>query len=337
MKHIPLSLGLVLILLSCDTPSGNERPSKIYPTTGSIERLDPIMDELIPKDAEVEILASGFEWAEGPVWLADQNALLFSDIPVNTVFRWSEKDSITEFLKPAGFGGSIDGKKEPGSNGLILDKKGNLILCQHGERQVARMMAPLDKPDEVYEPLARDYNGMRLNSPNDITMSSEGVFYFTDPPYGLDDWNIKELDFQGVYKIDQEGKLTLQIDDLTRPNGIGLSPDERTLYVAVSDPERAAYYAYQLDEEGNVAGGELILDVTDMYSDERQGNPDGMVISKSGYLFATGPGGVLIISPEGTHLGTILTGEKTANCTFNQDESELYITADMHLMRVKLK
>ncbi len=337
MKQISFSLVLCILMVECDSPTGTEKSTKKYPTTGSIERLDPLMDELVPGDAEVEILATGFEWAEGPLWLADQNALIFSDIPVNTVFRWSEKDSISEYLKPAGFSGSIEGKNEPGSNGLVLDKEGRLILCQHGDRQVARMMAPLDKPVEVYEPLARDYNGLRLNSPNDITISSEGVFYFTDPPYGLDDWNVKELDFQGVYKIDQEGKLTLQIDDLTRPNGIGLSPDERTLYVAVSDPEQAAYYAYQLDDEGNVASGDKILDVTDMYSEERQGNPDGMVISKSGYLFATGPGGVLVLSPEGKHLGTILTGEKTANCTFNQDESALYITADMHLMRVKLK
>ena len=308
-----------------------------YPTAGSVERLDPRMDQLVPKGAKIEVLAEGYVWSEGPVWVSRGNFLLYSDVPTNKVYQWKEGEGASVYLDPSGYtGGNLRGG-ESGSNGLALDSKGNLILCQHGERQVARMMAPLDKPDEVYEPLARDYNGMRLNSPNDITMSSEGVFYFTDPPYGLDDWNIKELDFQGVYKIDQEGKLTLQIDDLTRPNGIGLSPDERTLYVAVSDPERAAYYAYQLDEEGNVAGGEMILDVTDMYSEERQGNPDGMVINKSGYLFATGPGGVLIISPEGKHLGTILTGEKTANCTFNQDESELYITADMHLMRVKLK
>lgn len=337
MKQISFCLALLVLLTQCDAPTGKEKPAKVFSTTGTIERLDPIMDDLVPKDAVIEILAEGFEWSEGPVWLADQEALIFSDIPVNTVFRWSEADSITEYLKPAGFSGSIEGKNEPGSNGLILDKDGKLVLCQHGERQVARMMAPLDKPDEVYEPIARDYNGLRFNSPNDITMSSEGVFYFTDPPYGLDDWNIKELDFQGVYKIDQEGKLSLQIDDLTRPNGVGLSPDERTLYVAVSDPEQAAYYAYQLDEEGNVVGGEKIFDVTDMYSEERQGNPDGMAINKSGYLFATGPGGVLILSPEGKHLGTILTGQKTANCTFNKDESELYITADMYLMRVKLK
>ncbi len=337
MKQISVCLMICIVLIQCDSTSEKGSDATKYTTTGSIERLDPMMDELIPKDAEIELLASGFEWAEGPVWLADQNALIFSDIPVNTVFKWTEKDSITEYLKPAGFSGSIEGKNEPGSNGLVLDKEGNLILCQHGDRQVARMMAPLDKPDEVYEPIAQDYNGLRLNSPNDITMSSEGVFYFTDPPYGLDDWNIKELDFQGVYKIDLEGELTLQIDDLTRPNGIGLSPDERTLYVAVSDPEQAAYYAYQLDEEGNVSGGEKILDVTDMFSAERQGNPDGMAINKSGFLFATGPGGVLIISPEGKHLGTILTGQKTANCTFNEDESELYITADMYLMRVKLK
>ncbi len=326
-----------MLLTQCTTMEEKRGSVKEYPTTGSIERFDPMMDELVPKDAEVEILASGFEWAEGPVWLADQNALLFSDIPVNTVYKWTEKDSISVYLQPSGFSGSIQGKKEPGSNGLILDKEGRLVLCQHGERQVARMKAPLDKPRAEYEPIVQSYNGLRLNSPNDITMSSQGVFYFTDPPYGLDDWNIKELDFQGVYKIDVDGNVTLQIDNLTRPNGIGLSPDERTLYVAVSDPERAGYYAYQLNDEGNISSGRLILDARNMFSDTRQGNPDGMAISKAGYLFATGPGGVLIMDPDGKHLGTILTGQKTANCTFNKDESALYITADMHLMRVKLK
>ncbi|XOV93832.1 MAG: SMP-30/gluconolactonase/LRE family protein [Bacteroidota bacterium] len=336
MKRVPFYLILSLVLVQCTTDTESDSGKK-YATTGSIERFDPFMDELIPKDAKVEIIASGFEWAEGPLWLTDQNALIFSDIPVNTIFKWTEKDSITEYLKPSGFSGSITGKKEPGSNGLALDKDGKLILCQHGDRQIGRMKAPLNRPKAEYETLVHAYNGLRLNSPNDLTVSSQGIIYFTDPPYGLDDWNIKELDFQGVYKLDLNGELTLLIDNLTRPNGIGLSPDEKTLYIAVSDPERAGYYAYQLDEDGNVSSGRLILDARNMYSNERQGNPDGMAISKAGYLFATGPGGVLVIDPEGKHLGTILTGQHTANCTFNEDESVLYITADMYLMRVKLK
>lgn len=337
MKRLPYYLLIPLIFIQCTSSGDKETSQNKYATTGSIERLDPKMDELIPKDAVIEILASGFEWSEGPVWLPDQNALLFSDIPVNTVFRWSEADGITEYLKPSGYNGTEEGKGEPGSNGLLLDMNGKLILCQHGDRQIARMSAPLDEPKEVYETVVKDYNGLRFNSPNDITMNSKGVFYFTDPPYGLDDWNIKELDFQGVYKYDIDGELTLQVDSLTRPNGIGLSPDEKTLYVAVSDPDRAGYYAYQLDDNGNVSSGRLILDARPFFTDEKRGNPDGMAVSKSGYLFATGPGGVLILSSEGQHLGTILTGVNTANCTFNKDESQLYITADMHLMRVKLK
>lgn len=335
MKRIIYLLTIGLLWIQC-SQNKEKATEKGYPTAGSIERLDPMMDQLVPLDAEVEILASGFEWAEGPVWLEDLGALIFSDIPVNTIYKWTEEDSISVYLNPSGFSGAIDGMKEPGSNGLILDTEGRLVLCQHGDRQVARMNAPLDAPKENYEPIVTNYEGLRLNSPNDITMSRSGVFYFTDPPYGLHDWNTKELDFQGVYKIDLDGIVSLQIDNLTRPNGIGLSPDEKTLYVAVSDPERAGYYAYQLNEDGNVASGRLILDAREMYSEKMKGNPDGMEINKSGYLFATGPGGVLVLDPEGKHLGTILTGQKTANCTFNADESVLYITADMYLMRVKL-
>ncbi len=337
MKRFPFYLLIFLLLIQCTTTEDKKSQGGDFPITGSISRLDRRMDELVPKDAVIEILASGFEWSEGPLWLPDQDVLLFSDIPVNTVFRWSESEGVTEYLKPSGYTGSDEGKKEPGANGMILDLNGKLVLCQHGDRQIGRMKGSLSQPEAIFETVVDDYKGLRFNSPNDITMSSKGVYYFTDPPYGLDDWNIKEMEYQGVYKIDQMGNLTLQIDSLTRPNGIGLSPDEKTLYLAVSDPERARYYAYQLDDNGNVSSGKLIFDAKLLFSDERKGLPDGMAVSKSGYLFATGPGGVLILSPDGQHLGTILTGELTANCTFNEDESVLYMTADSYLMRVKLK
>ena len=199
------------------------------------------------------------------------------------------------------------------------------------------MKAELSNPVPEYEIVAENYEGLRFNSPNDIVMNSLGEFFFTDPPYGLDEWNIKELDFQGVYKITTGEEVHLLIDSLSRPNGIGLSPDEKTLYVAVSDPGRARYYSYAMDEEGRIVNGKMILDVTNMISKDRKGLPDGMAVHSSGNLFATGPGGVLVIGPNGKHLGTILTGHATANCTFNEDESTLYITADMHLMRVQLK
>ncbi|MFC3880334.1 SMP-30/gluconolactonase/LRE family protein [Algoriphagus namhaensis] len=307
-----------------------------YQTTGSIERLDPRINDLIAEDAQIEILASGFDWSEGPLWLEDQQALIFSDVPANKIYRWSEKDSLSVFLEPSGYFGERTDKKEPGSNGLTLDRDGNLLLCQHGLRQVGRIMKPLTNPKPEYENLASEWEGKKFNSPNDLVVHSNGGIYFTDPPYGLDDWDVKELDFQGVYRLMEE-ELTLQIDSLYRPNGVALSPDEKILYVAQSDFEAARYYAYDLDENGEVIAGKILLDVTYLLAEGKKGLPDGLKVHSSGTIFATGPGGVLVISKEGEILGTIRTGESTANCAFDNDENYLYMTADMHLMRIALK
>lgn len=329
---IPLSIGL---LLACSSPQKTEQVA-VYETTGSVERSDSRIDQLIPADAQIEILASGFEWSEGPLWLEDLQALIFTDVPTNKIWKWSEKDSLTLYLEPSGYFGDRAGKREPGANGLALDREGNLLLCQHGERQVGRMKASLTSPRADFDVLVSGFNGKRFNSPNDLVLSTKGEIYFTDPPYGLDEWDEKELDYQGVYKIDTGGVLSLQIDSLSRPNGIGLSPDERTLYIGQSDPEKARYYAFDLDEKGDVVSGRILLDVTELVGEERKGLPDGLKIDKQGNLFATGPGGVLIISPEGKHMGTILTGQGTANCAFDASENYLYMTADMYLMRIRL-
>lgn len=336
MKYFLTVIIVSIFLLQCQTKKEDGQSGQ-YQVAGSIERLDPSISKIIPKDASLEILASGFSWSEGPLWIPELKALVFSDIPENSVYKWTESDSIQLYLKPSGYTGDTEKeKREPGSNGLILDKENRLILCQHGDRQIGRMKSELNNPLPKYEVVVENYNGLRFNSPNDIVMNSMGEFFFTDPPYGLDEWNIKELDFQGVYKITTGGEVILLIDSLSRPNGIGLSPDEKTLYVAVSDPKGAKYYSYTMDEEGRIVNGKMILDVTNMISKDRKGVPDGLAVHSSGNLFATGPGGVLVISPDGKHLGTILTGQATANCTFNEDESALYITADMHLMRLQL-
>lgn len=306
-----------------------------YKTIGSIERLDDRMNALIAKDAQIEILASGFVWSEGPLWLEDQKALIFSDVPANKIYRWSEKDSLSIFLDPSGYFGDRTDKREPGSNGLTLDNEGNLLLCQHGLRQVGRVKAPLINPKPEYETLAAEWQGKKFNSPNDLVVHSNGGIYFTDPPYGLDEWDEKEVDFQGVYQL-KDGELTLQIDSLHRPNGVALSPDEKILYVAQSDFEAARYYAYDLDENGEVKSGGILLDVTDLISEDRRGLPDGLKVHSSGVIFATGPGGILVISNEGEILGSILTGQATANCAFDTDENHLYMTADGFLMRIKL-
>lgn len=338
LKKIYLILSTLVLVACSGTEQSNQSLENKFEQTGSIERLDPQMDQLIADSAVIEILASGFSWSEGPVWVPTLNSLLFSDIPKNTVYQWNETDSLSVYLRPSGYTGSDPGEEgwELGSNGLLINRENQLILCQHGDRRLVRMAGAMDDPKEVYEPIADQYEGKRFNSPNDVAMTSGGDFFFTDPPYGLQEDDTKELDFQGVYKVDTTGVVTLQVDSLTRPNGVALSPDEKTLYVAVSDPERAKYYAYDLDEDFNVVGGKVLLDVTSLITRGLPGLPDGLKVDNNGNLFATGPGGVLVISPEGKHLGTILTGQRTANCAFNEDKTILYMTAHMHLMRVKL-
>ncbi|HUY93089.1 MAG TPA: SMP-30/gluconolactonase/LRE family protein [Pirellulales bacterium] len=299
---------------------------------GSIERLDPALDELIPPDAKIEKLAEGFKWSEGPVWNQREGYLLFSDIPNNVVNKYQD-GKLTMFLRPAGYTGKVERGGEPGSNGLLYDSDGNLVLCQHGDRRIARLKG------KKFVTLVDKYKGKRLNSPNDGVFKSNGDLYFTDPPYGLvDNFDdpARELDFCGVYRLSTNGKLTLLTDKMTRPNGIGFSPDEKTLYVAQSDPQEAIWMAYDVKADGTLGKGRVFFDATELSKDEKnKGLPDGLKVDRQGNLFATGPGGVFIFSPQGKHLGTLRTGQATANCAFGDDGTTLYITADMYLCRVK--
>jgi gluconolactonase len=325
------------VLIACSSPKIQEESPDQFQTIGSVERLDSAINSLIAADAKIEVLASGFEWAEGPLWLEEQQALIFTDVPTNTVWKWTQKDSLSIYLSPSGYLGDRTDKREPGANGLALDAEGNLILCQHGERQVGKMLGSLDAPKSEFEALATGYQGKRFNSPNDLVFNSRGQLFFTDPPYGMDPWDEKQLDFQGVFRLDPDGKVNLLVDTLSRPNGIALSPDQKTLYIAQSDPEKARYYVYDLDENGNVISGKVLFDATSLQSESRKGLPDGLKVHSSGTLFATGPGGVLVISPEGKLLGTILTENGTANCGFDTGEKFLYMTADAYLMRIRMK
>ena len=301
-------------------------------TIGSIERLDPALDDLIPAEAQIEKLAGEFEWSEGPVWNRREGYLLFSDIPNNVVNKWQD-GKLTLFLKPAGYTGKVERGGEPGSNGLLYDSDGNLILCQHGDRRIAMLKG------KKFVTLADKYEGKRLNSPNDGVFKSNGDLYFTDPPYGLvKNWDdpARELDFCGVYRLSKRGKLTLLTDKMTRPNGIGFSPDEKTLYVAQSDPQEPIWRAFAVKEDGTLGKDRVFFDATELSKEPKvKGLPDGLKVDRKGNLFATGPGGVLIFSPAGKHLGTLRTGEATANCAWGDDGSTLYITADMYLCRVK--
>lgn len=331
---------LVPMVGACTSPENStDTTTAPYPILGSIDRLDPALDSLISPAAQLEIIADGFEWTEGPVWIPQGSYLLFSDVPQNSVFQWSEQDSILLYLRPSGLEEGESASKEPGSNGLALDANGNLVLCQHGDRRIARMNSPLNNPKPDYMPLVDRYQGRRLNSPNDLVFHSSGAIYFTDPPYGLPNEGAgpeKELDFQGVYRFSvEDSSVSLLTDELSRPNGIGFSPDEKTLYVANSDPKRAVWMAYDVMDDGSIDNGRVFYDATENTATEK-GLPDGMVVHSSGHLFATGPGGVWIFRPDGSHLGTLKTGEATANCTFNEDESTLYITADMYVVRLRL-
>lgn len=317
----------------------NESFSQIYKKDAALKMNDPKLLEIVPYVIQVEILGEGFEWAEGPLWLPTKNKLIFSDIPNNSIFEWTEKGGIKLYLKPAGYTGTIKRGGETGSNGLILNPKGELVLCQHGDRRMAKMNAPLSSPKANFETLADNYQGKKINSPNDAVYHKNGDLYFTDPPYGLEfrmEDPLKELDFQGVYKVDKKGNITLLTKELSRPNGIAFSPDYKKLYVANSDPLNAIWMVYDVNEKGLLENGKVFFDVTDKNT-AVNGNPDGMKVHKNGWIFATGPGGVLIFTPEGEHLGTIKTNEKTANCAFNSDYSALFITADHYLLRVKLK
>ncbi|MCU0339490.1 MAG: SMP-30/gluconolactonase/LRE family protein [Spirosomaceae bacterium] len=311
--------------------------SQNFPTIGKVVRLDAALDGLVAAEAKIEVLASGFVWSEGPAWVKDGGYLLFSDVPANTVYQWSSRDGLTPFLKPSGYTGRLEYGNEPGSNGLIINQKGELVSCEHGDRRVS--VLPL-KTNGGKKTIADNYDGKRFNSPNDVVQHSSGAYYFTDPPYGLplkDKDPTRETPWFGVYRVAADGKVTLLTKDMTRPNGLAFSPDEKTLYVAQSDPDKAVIMAFPVQTDGALGAGKVLFDATPMVKQGLPGLPDGLRVDKDGNLWATGPGGVLVLTPAGKLLGRIDTGEATANCAWGEDGSTLYITADMYLCRIKTK
>lgn len=300
-------------------------------TIGSVERLERGLDAIVPPGAVFEVLADGHEWTEGPVWVPALHALLYSDVVRNAIYRWSEGARSAVWLTPSGYTGRVQRGGEPGSNGLALDREGRLVLAQHGDRRIARLEAPLDRPQPVFATLTDRFEGRRYNSPNDLAIRGNGDVYFTDPPYGLEhgvDDPARELAVHGVYRLAPDGSVTLLIDDLSRPNGIAFSPDGNTLYVANSDPEQPVIMAYDLAEDGSVARGRVLF----------HSWGDGMAVDRQGTLYvSSGQRGVLVIASNGTHLGTLVTGERTSNCAFGDDGSSLYVTSDMYLVRMRLR
>jgi gluconolactonase len=332
MKRLVFFLVLSLIgSLECEAQN-----MTIYPTIGEVVREDPALESLVDAKAKIEVLASGFDWSEGPVWVPrDGGYLLFSDVPANTVFKWTAEKGLETFLKPSGFTGLGRYSDEPGSNGLTLDGQGRLISCEHGDRRVSAMAWGAGKVT-----LADRFEGKRLNSPNDVVVRSTGDVYFTDPPYGLpgrEKDEDQQYGFCGVFRIDgKTGEVSLVSKEMTRPNGLAFSPDEKILYVAQSDGRAPIIRAFDIAEDGTASNSRVFYDASDIFG-KHKGAPDGLKVDAAGNLFATGPGGVHVISPEGKRLGRIDTFQATANCCWGGDGSVLYITADMYICRIQTK
>ena len=349
MKIMVMFLNYALILLisiNCgeqpetneEQPNTNETDDDSVQTLGYIEKLDDELDLILNPANLPEIIGEGFDWSEGPVWVEEHEFLLFSDVPGNMIYQWSEENGLVPYLQPSGYTGAEERGGGLGSNGLIIGQNGELLLCQHGDRRIARMDATLDQPAPEFTTIAGNYGGNLFNSPNDLVQHSSGRIYFTDPPYGLEGYvndPAKELDFQGVYRVDMHGTVTLLTVELSRPNGLAFSPDESLLYVANSDRGRAYWMVYDVRDNGNIANGRLFYDVTEHVGEE-PGLPDGMKVNSDGIIFATGPGGVWIFKPDATVLGIVKTGEFISNLAFDEDESTLYMTANAYLLRLAL-
>jgi gluconolactonase len=310
---------------------------------GSVRRLDPALDNLISPSAKVEKVAANFGFTEGPLWVRRDGSLLFSDLPNNAIMQWTQDGKVMVFRKPV-FAGPYPKGAQIGSNGLTLDPEGLLISAEHGNRRIARTEVVRNR-EPVYDGpvtvLADRYQGKRLNSPNDVVSKRNGDIYFTDPaglyrnyPEGVAGEPKQELDFNGLYRITAAGKLELLARDVPYPNGLAFSPDEKKLYVSNTRPEKK-WMVYDVKPDGDIANGRVFLDMT---KEPGEGVPDGMKVDEEGNLYATGPGGVLVISPKGKHLGTIQLAEIPSNCAFGDaDGQTLFITARTSVYRIRLK
>ena len=297
-------------------------------------RVDPRFDKLVPANVKIEVIAGRHAWVEGPVWNRREHYLLFSDIPMNSIFKWQQSKGVSLYLKPSGYTGKTPFEgREPGSNGLTYDREGRLVLAEHGDRRIARLEKNGRKTT-----LVDRYEGKRINSPNDVVFKSNGDLYFTDPPFGLPksfDDPRKELPFQGVYQLSATGKLTLLTKDIKAPNGIAFSPDEKKLYISNADASNAVWMVYDVKEDGTIENGNVLLNAT-AQTKTNKGVPDGMKVDKDGNIFGAGPGGIYVIASDGTHLGTIDFGAPTGNVAWGEDGSSLFITSSQSVYRLRL-
>lgn len=321
------------VLLAACTATQEATPA--YPVVGRIVALDPDFHRIVPADARIERIAEGFQWAEGPLWMRDGGYLLFNDVPGNTMHRWSPREGASVFLRPSGYDGTdLSGLREAGANGLDAEPQGTVLLADSGTRVIAR----LDPATKRRTTLAATFDGKRFNSPNDVVRRSDGTVFFTDPPYGLkgiDESPLKEQPVNGVYRLDADGSVHLLEGGLRFPNGIALSPDERTLYVANSDREHPVWMAYRLDDRGNVLDRRVLADASDLVAGA-EGAPDGLTVSREGWLFASAPGGLLVMDADGKRLGRVETGARVSNAAFGDDGRTLYLTSHTFVARVRV-
>lgn len=328
----------MLAFIACNDQQSKKKETN-YRTTGSIERLDIALDAVMDSAAKAEIIAEGFEWCEGPLWIEKYNMLLFSDVPRDTVYKWTEEKGKEVYLTPSGYTDSIPRGGEMGSNGLALDKDDHLVLCQCGNRQIAIMDAPFDKPSPKYIGLAKNYNGKKFNSPNDAIVSHKGDIFFTDPPYGLETQNDsdpkKEISWNGVYKVKTNGEVILMVDSITRPNGIAFLPGEKQLIIACSDPAKPNWYIYDVTGD-SLINGKIFYSTADQRNGVK-GLPDGLKVDSKGIIFASGPGGIWIFNSTAKLLGKIKLDEAASNVALSADEKTLYVTNDMQVLRIKLR
>ena len=346
MKYIFFATACCFIIsfYSCNSNSKTENQESVSPkdsNLGRVEIYDNSALALVDTNINIEVIGKGYNWSEGPVWLADKKMLIFSDVPENKIYSWKEGDTAKLYLTPSGYTDTAVRIGENGSNGLTLDRNGKLLLCQSGNRQVVRLNALLDDPKPNFEVLSEKYNGQRFNSPNDLVTDKKNNIYFTDPIYGLPkgaDDPTREMKFEGVYKITTDGKTTLLIDSIPRPNGIALSHDEKILYVGSSDDVHTKWFAYNLDENGNIKSGGVLLDGTELKAKAtvKQG-ADGFKIDDNGNIFSAGPDGINIISPQGKLLALIrIYDRRVSNCVFNETKDILFVTADDIALKIKL-
>ena len=330
MKKITISFFLLTQFFSVSA-------QETKPGTGTIQFVADELSGLINKDAKVEIIAEGFQFTEGPFWFDKEKMLLFSDIPANTIYKWTETNGKEVYLKPAGYTDTAKRGGFMGPNGLFLSNDGKLLICQHGDRRIAKMDAPLNSPKAKFITVAGEYDGKKLNSPNDLFLTAGGDLYFTDPSYGFERPGDpkKEIAYDGVYKMNKAGQITLLIDSIEKPNGIGIFPGGKTLIVSNSDGRKKKWYAYDIASDGSLTNARVFYDVS---NEKGMGGCDGFKFDKAGNVFAAGPGGIWIFTKAGKLIGKIkVNGVGAANCALTPDGKTIFITATNYLLRVKMR